>query len=453
MVTKRRKLGAITIIKGWSTNCMLSSMFILYIPLLCSFPVYCAARDTLKYGERIEDNEETLVSAGGKFELGFFTPSGSSSDKRYVGIWYTWDKRTVVWVANRDDPLINGTGAFGFATDGNLTVWDTSSGKPYWSTVTGPYYSCNPCTNRTVNLTDSGNLVLHDNSLGFDVWESFQHPTDTFLPGMSLGETINLTSWRDRDDPGSGNFTFMLDPTGNENTLVIYEGGMISWKIVKGGQFCIPNYMYFQALGLSPPSTSCLRMNDFDRYCAIDQRLLMHFSGKIEYWEQRKNETWSLEKAEPSNNCSVYNFCGKFGSCNPNNTLACKCLPGFMPNVPQKWHSGDFSDGCIRNSKSCGDKDTFLSLKKMAICGIPERKSMLKKEIYCREECLRNCDCKSYLYDDEESSCWIWTQDLVNLQEEYLDGYNLSVRVATSDIGTVLTGPFYMNLLEYLLSF
>ena len=80
MVTKRRKLGAITIIKGWSTNCMLSSMFILYIPLLRSFPVYCAARDTLKYGEWIEDNEETLVSAGGKFDLGFFTPSGGSSD-------------------------------------------------------------------------------------------------------------------------------------------------------------------------------------------------------------------------------------------------------------------------------------------------------------------------------------------------------------------------------------
>ena len=61
-----------------------------------------------------------------------FTPSGSSGDKRYVGIWYTWDKRTVVWVANRDDPLINGTGAFRFATDGNLQVWDTSSRKFYW---------------------------------------------------------------------------------------------------------------------------------------------------------------------------------------------------------------------------------------------------------------------------------------------------------------------------------
>ena len=445
-------MGAITVIKGWSANCMLCSMFILYIPvLLCSFHVYCADRVSLRYGQWIRGHAETLISPGRKFELGFFSPAGSSGYKRYVGIWYMWDKRTVVWVANRDDPLINTTtGAFGFATDGNFRVWDTSSRKSYWYMVTDTFYSS---TNRTVNLMDSGNLVLHDNYWNSNVWESFQHPTDTFLPGMSMDATINLTSWRDRDDPGSGNFTFMLDPIGNENTLVIYEGGRISWKIVKGGQFCISNDLYFQFLGSSSSSSSCFKRNEFDRACDGNGRLLMHFSGKIEYWEQRKNETWSLEKAEPSNNCSVYNFCGKFGSCNPNNKFACKCLPGFMPNFPQKWHSGDFTNGCTENNKPCGDRNTFLSLKKMVICGSPERKPAVKKEIYCREECLRDCDCKSYLYDDEESSCSIWTQDLVNLQEEYLDGYNLSVRVATSDISTVLTGPFYMNLLEYLLSF
>jgi hypothetical protein len=65
--------------------------------------------------------------------------------------------------------------------------------------------------------------------------------------------------------------------------------------------------------------------------------------------------------------------------------------------------------------------------------------------------CLTNCDCKSYSY--EQGSCWIWKQDLVNLQEEHPDGNNLFVRVAISDIGTVLTVPFYFNLLEYLLSF
>ena len=112
----------VTIMKGWSANCMLSSMFIFYIPLLCSFHVYCAAKHSLKFGELITDNGETLVSAGGEFELGFFTPNGSSGHKRYVGIWYTTDKQTVIWVANRDDPVINATGALGWSTDGTFLV-------------------------------------------------------------------------------------------------------------------------------------------------------------------------------------------------------------------------------------------------------------------------------------------------------------------------------------------
>lgn len=45
--------------------------------------------------------------------------------------------------------------------------------------------------------------------------------------------------------------------------------------------------------------------------------------------------------------------------------------------------------------------------------------------------------------------CWIWKQELVDLQEEYEDGYNISIRVAISDIGTVLIGRFYINLLEF----
>lgn len=88
---------------------------------------------------------------------------------------------------------------------------------------------------------------------------------------------------------------------------------------------------------------------------------MKNFSGKTDYWEQSTNGTWFLSDAEPKDNHSVYNVCGNFGSYNLSNKLACKCLPGFMPYVAQKWHSGDFSDGCTKNSVSCGN--TFLNLK------------------------------------------------------------------------------------------
>jgi hypothetical protein len=263
------------------------------------------------------------------------------------------------------------------------------------------------------------------------VWESFKNPTDTFLSGMSMDANMKLTSWRDSDDSGSGKFTFML--VGNQ-TLIIDKEGMIYWKNVEDSQFSISNDLYFSAFRVPELNYA---------------RLVMHFSGKIELWDTRFSE--SFIRAEPSNNCSVYNFCGKFGSCNPNNKLACKCLPGFMPNVPHKWHSGDISDGCVRNSIFCGDNDTFLSLKMMVVGENPNQNSVVKNEIDCRKVCLTNCDCKSYSY--EQGSCWIWMQDLVRLQEEHPDGHSLFLCVAISDIGTVQTVPFYINLLEYLLSF
>ncbi|XP_030930946.1 G-type lectin S-receptor-like serine/threonine-protein kinase At4g03230 [Quercus lobata] len=355
-------MGAITVIKGWSANCMLCSMFILYIPvLLCSFHVYCADRVSLRHGEWIRDYEETLVSPGRKFELGFFGPTGSSRDKRYVGIWYTSDKQIVVWVANRDSPLINTTtGAFGFTTDGYLTVLDMSSGKVHWSSGRDSYYWCDPCTTTDwiLNLTDSGNLVLFDNETS--LWESFNNPTDTFLPNMTMNRYMNLTSWRDRDDPGTGNFTFMLDTAGNSNTQIINKGGNIYWKTLENG---------------------------------------------------------------------------------------------FVPHVPQKWYSGDFSDGCTRNSTSCGN--TFLNLKMMNIGGRPEQIHQVGNETECKELCLKNCDCESYSYNqDSEMACWIWTQELFNLQEEYVEGYNLSIRVAISDIEPTVQNcePCGTNMIPYPLS-
>ncbi|XP_030928795.1 G-type lectin S-receptor-like serine/threonine-protein kinase At4g03230 isoform X2 [Quercus lobata] len=428
-------MGAITVIKGWSANCMLCSMFILYIPvLLCSFHVYCADRVSLRYGEWIRDYEETLVSPGRKFELGFFGPTGSSRDKRYVGIWYTSDKQIVVWVANRDSPLINTTtGAFGFTTDGNLTVLDMSSGKVHWSSEVDSYYWCDPCTDMILNLTDSGNLVLFNNETS--LWESFNNPTDTFLPNMTMNRYMKLTSWRDRDDPGTGNFMFMLDTVGNSNTQIVNKEGKIYWKSSENG-------LYYSIVS----TTEGQNRSHFE-----NARLVMNFSGKIEYWEQSINGTWSLSSVDPSDNCSVYNFCGKYGSCNLNNNkLPCKCLPGFMPHVAQKWYSGDFSDGCTRNSMSCGD--TFLNLTMMIIGGKPEQSYEVGNETECKELCLKNCDCKSYSYYVQ--LCSIWTQELVNLQEEYVEGLKLSIRVAISDIEPTVQNcePCGTNMIPYPLS-
>lgn len=97
----------------------------LYVFLFCSLLLHCLAGDTLTRNSPIRDSRgETLVSNGEKFELGFFNPNGST-ERRYVGIWYYKSSpRTVVWVANRDNPLLDHSGIFSVDENGNLQILD-----------------------------------------------------------------------------------------------------------------------------------------------------------------------------------------------------------------------------------------------------------------------------------------------------------------------------------------
>jgi hypothetical protein len=407
--------------------------------------VDCYARDTLKRGEWITlKHEETLVSSGERFELGFFNATGSASPERYVGIWYKWDKQTVVWVANRDSPVLNDSPgvSFGIAEDGKIKVWDFNTRKVYWTAGVENYRS----TNRSLKLMNSGNLVLRGEQSATTLWESFQNPTDTFLPGMKMDENLTLISWTGDGDPGSGQFTFKQDQ-GGEDHYVISEKTGDYWRSWMSGNFFtsdeMPNFLDTIVKYLINVNNCGAR--NMDAKCAgvsSSKRLVMNYNGELQYlkWDV-ENRNWSLIWMEPKDECSIYNACGKFGSCNINNRLVCKCLPGFSPSYPDLWNSGGFLGGCIRNSISSDKGHMFLSLKMMKM-GKPDIQFKVKNEIECRNEyCLNNSECQAYSYNTTGPKiCWIWTSDLSNLQEEYTNGGgNLFVRVPKSDIGTHFT--------------
>lgn len=453
MVSKRRKTGKI-IILSWSVNDMLC-IFFLYTLLLCTAFLYCSAKDTITTYSLLGDDPvgNTLVSAGEKFELGFFTPNGSSDGRRYVGIWYYgFNPKTVVWVANRDSPLSDTGGVFSIADDGNLKVLD-KRGKPYWSTNIGR----SSMTNGTARLMDTGNLVLSNedqqNQSVIILWQSFENPTDTFLPGMKMDEDLVLTSWKSYDDPAPGNFTFEQDQQ-RMNQVIILKRSVKYWRSGISGKFISLDEMPSSILYFLSNFTSTVVHNNSVPYLTSSlysrTRLVMSLSGQIQYFVWGTDKVWSMIWAAPRDKCSVFNACGNFGSCNNKNELVCKCLPGFKPTSLENWNSRDFSGGCSRKSITCGNNakdDTFLNLKMMKV-GNPDSQFNAKNEMECKVECLNNCQCQAYLYEEADmtqrggtgsSACWIWSEDLNNLQEVYDDGRNLHVRVAISDIGTNLS--------------
>jgi hypothetical protein len=421
--------------------------------------VDCYARDTLKHGERITlEHGETLVSSGERFELGFFNFMGSAGPESYVGIWYhEWDQKTFVWVANRDNPVLNGSMgvSFGIAQDGNLKVWDNTTGDVYWSATSVEISSS---ANQTVKLMDSGNLVLSDvDQLATSLWESFQYPTDTFLPGMKMGENMKLISWAaDGHDPGSGKFTFKQDQEGEGHYVISKKPKpLIYWKSSISDSFSSSNDQipYYISFFLSKVEY----VRSFSNYT----RLVMNYTGELQYWDVDKG-IWSLKWREPEDECSIYNYCGKFGSCNINNRLKCKCLPGFQPSYPEQWDSRVFFDGCTRNFTSFDMSDMFLSLKMMKVTN-SEYIFRVTNETECRNEyCLNNSRCQAYSYEVAQNinqsdtttgndHCRIWISDLTNLQEEYTNGgSSLSVRVAKSVIGTPSTHLNMLGLIQQL---
>ncbi|KAG2712314.1 hypothetical protein I3760_04G119600 [Carya illinoinensis] len=442
-----------TLNSGSSSRCLLSSVFFF---LCSSVHVNCYPGDILKHGEYIS-RSGTLVSAKGTFELRFFTTrSNTTSPKIFVGICYKWDRDTVVWVANRDKPLpANVTGVFRIAEDGNLKVLD-STGKKYWTTT----LESSSSTNRTVKLLDSGNLVLSNDHMPPSLWESFKNPTDTFLSGMEMDENLTLTSWQEDDDPGSGQYLFKQDQQGKGH-YVVSKNSKPHWKNGMRGTFSSSNEMPYAVASLLWPSISepekksdllknatkhlpTNRSSDFTR-------LVMNNNGQLQYltWDERKRN-WSLTWSKPEDECDIYNYCGKFGSCNINNwPILCKCLPGFEPTNPvDYWDLRDFSDGCTRNLKSTSNKiDTFLSLKMVKVSNPGSNYKVTNKTKCEKEYCLENSQCVGYSYQEAVNSgqrrdtavsdniCWIWNDYIDNLQEEYPNqGRDLSVRVAKADL-------------------
>ncbi|XP_059442139.1 G-type lectin S-receptor-like serine/threonine-protein kinase At4g27290 [Corylus avellana] len=172
------------------------------------------AHDTLTPRQSIRDGG-TLVSAGGSFQLGFFSPGNSKT--RYLGIWYTISSETVVWVANRAAPLNDHSGVLKVTDYGVLVLLNSTNGT-VWSSNT----STTP-QNPVAKLLDTGNLVVgdrNDGNPGKFLWQSFDYPCDTHLPEMKLGWNLVsgldrfLSSWKSTEDPSPGEYSVRIDLRG-----------------------------------------------------------------------------------------------------------------------------------------------------------------------------------------------------------------------------------------------
>ncbi|XP_059071430.1 S-locus-specific glycoprotein S13-like [Cryptomeria japonica] len=167
------------------------------------------SRDSLSLGASLIGNQ-TITSKNGMFELGIFSPNGSNN--WYLGIWYAnIPEKMVVWVANRENPGKHRPGVLKLSKGGTLGLFD-AGGMSLWSANV----SYKP--SRAV-LLDSGNfLMLSDDNKSETVWQSFDYPVDTMLPGMWFGGQEKLVCWKNSMDPAPGLLSFIWIHLGLNNS-------------------------------------------------------------------------------------------------------------------------------------------------------------------------------------------------------------------------------------------
>ncbi|XP_023001213.1 G-type lectin S-receptor-like serine/threonine-protein kinase At1g11300 isoform X1 [Cucurbita maxima] len=425
-----------------SFRCCRSLLLLLSLTSFCSR--FGFAGDMITSANFIKD-PATILSNGSVFELGFFSPVNST--RRYVGIWFQkFSPQTIVWVANRDNPVKDTSGIFTISKDGNLVVLDSNNSILWSSNVSS---SAIRTDNTSAQILDSGNLVLKDSTSGVIIWESFKHPCDKFLTSMKIKtntrtkEVVGYTSWNTPSDPSTGKFSFLLDVHDLPEAAIL-NGGDTYWRSGpwSGQSFIgIPemNSVYLSGYNLAIEDQT-YTLSLASKYAFREfSYLFVNSQGNVQQmdWDSEKqhwNVSWLALKTE----CDFYGACGAFGICNARTSPVCSCLRGFEPKHEEEWNQGNWSNGCVRKTplkcenRSSTEEDGFFKLEMVKVPFLAEWSNSSASVDDCRRDCLENCWCSSYAFENE--ICMHWRNALIDIQKFERGGADLYLRMAFADL-------------------
>ena len=417
--------------------------------------------DRLAMSKTIRDGE-TLVSAGGSFALGFFSPGTSTN--RYLGVWYrdASGNPTVVWVANRERPLHNMSGVLKFNEKGILQLLN-DTGSTIWSSNISE--SDKASNNSIAQLLDSGNLVVKNGQGTIEsnfLWQSFDYPCDTLMPGMKLGLNLVtgldrfLSCWKSVDDPAVGKYYLKIDPKGYPQ-LIQMKGSVIN---IRAGSW---NGLYFtgypsQDLNIFRRDLVLNEKEVYFEFGLVDRSIFSVFrmnpsgSSQNTVWTSQTRSQVEVTTAGGQDGCESYGFCGSNSICNVDGSLAtCDCLKGYFPKFPEQWNISYWSNGCVKKTAlDCSNTDGFLRYTDMKL---PDTSSSWFSKTMnlgeCQKSCLENCSCTAYANLDIRnggSGCLLWFDYLIDMKQFFKGGQDIYIKVSASELGMhsfILHFPFH----------
>ncbi|KMZ70048.1 S-locus receptor kinase (SRK) [Zostera marina] len=362
---------------------------------------------------QILKDDDTLVSESGIFVLGFFY--GNTTKKtRYLGLWYNFSTDVIVWVANRENPITKSFASLQLKENGNLDILQSQTSEMVnttgqvdivWSSDSSNIVGNTKSMNQTVaKLSDSGNLIVTNG--GRQIWQSFDYPTDTYLPD-------NQKFFR--FGPWNGAWFNGLN-------------GMISTQRM---------YRY-----VDNETTTFYEYDDVAKDTYIRFTIFPNISISRMIWKVKEpywvSDNGNIEEEDESD-CGLYSKCGTNGICKSQVSNQCDCFHGFQPKSSNSRVSED-TLGCQREGKiNCSDENVFLEINNLKIPDTTNStidKNMSLAE--CGVACKDNCSCVAYaplyLIGFSPRGCIMWYGDLIDTISWNQGGQSLYLRSTNSRI-------------------
>ena len=311
--------------------------------------------------------------------------------------------------------------------------------------------------NPVAKLLNSGNFVIRNGNEANPqayLWQSFDNPTDTWLPGMKLGWDLRsglnrrLSAWKSPDDPSPGDFSLGIVLYSYPDLYVMrglekfYRSGPWNGLRFSGTIRLKPNPIYnFKYVSNKDEIYYAWTPKDAS---AIARMVINQTSSSSELYVWLETvQTWRFYSAKPEDYCDSYGRCGAYGSCIFTESPACQCLKGFRPKIPHQWNKLDRSHGCVRNKPlNCNEKGSDDGFVKLVGLKLPDTIHTWVDETMnlqkCREKCLSNCSCLAYTNSDISGpghGCVMWFNDLTDIRQYPDGGQDLYLCVAASELG------------------
>jgi interleukin-1 receptor-associated kinase 1 len=307
----------------------------------------------------------------------------------------------------------------------------------------------------TAELEDTGNFVLKDAATNTILWQSFDTPTDTLLPGQKFSANMStslLVSWKAADDWTSGYYQCdwaYINGTDMPQSLALsWTGASItnwnrsSWSStsVSDRNATVYPYWWFDAypadyaylgangttfyLGNASGEWANLTSTSDQGQGALTRMTLDRDGGFRLYSFAAGSTGWVVEGSLLPDPCEVFATCGVFAICSENVTYpayysTCTCPMGFVPIRVTDPHQGCKAEFQLLDDQYCiNDTSSKPQLVEVGYIDYPfsDRLSnyLTINETACKQACIEDCRCAGAVFHRREQMCFLKATPLFN---------------------------------------